>query len=115
MLFDEPGSPRPHRVGAKAVELAENVKRRAGHLNRIVLRILAAAYAETDRFSEAIDPAQNVLQLADSQPTGHWVDDLQLNIANYEGNAPCGARPQEACLPLHDYQRGSRCSMFASA
>jgi len=70
--FDEPGSPRPHRVGAKAVELAENVTRRAGHLNRIVLPTLAAAYAETGRFSEAIDAAQNVLQLAVTQPTGHW-------------------------------------------
>ena len=62
----------PHRVGAKAVELAENVTRRAGHLNRIVLRTLAAAYAETGRFSEAIDATQNVLQFATSQPTGHW-------------------------------------------
>src|SRR5438477_11937534 len=110
-----PGSPGPHRVGAKAVELAENVTRRAGHLNRIVLRTLAAAYAETGRFFEAIDAGQKCL--ATRRQSANWalVDDLQLNIANYERNAPCGARPQEACLPLHDYQRGSRCSMFASA
>jgi len=81
------------RDGAKAVELAENVARRAGHPNPIVLRTLAAAYAETGRFSEAIDTAQNALQLAMSQGNQALANDLRLNIANYEHNFPLRSAP----------------------
>jgi tetratricopeptide (TPR) repeat protein len=76
------------RDGTKAVELAENVAQRAGHPNPIVLRTLAAAYAENGRFSEAINTAQTALQLATSQGNSGLAADLQLNIANYERNLP---------------------------
>jgi TPR repeat protein len=81
------------RDGAKTVQLAENVARRAGHPNAIVLRTLAAAYAETGRFSEAIDAAQDALQLAMSQGNQALADDLRLNIANYERNFPLRSAP----------------------
>jgi protein O-mannosyl-transferase len=81
------------RDGAKAVELAENVARRAGHPNPIVLRTLAAAYAENGRFSEAINTAQAALQLATSQGNSGLAADLQLNIANYERNLPLRSQP----------------------
>jgi len=81
------------RDGAKAVALAENVARRAGHPNPMVLRTLAAAYAETGRFSEAIDAAQDALQLAMNQGNQALADDLRLNIANYERNFPLRSAP----------------------
>src|SRR5205085_5294044 len=49
------------RDGARAVQLAEDVARRAGHPNAIVLRTLAAAYAETGRFVDAIETAQDAI------------------------------------------------------
>jgi cytochrome c-type biogenesis protein CcmH/NrfG len=79
------------RDGLKAVELAENVARRAGHPNVIVLRTLAAGYAESGRFSEAISTAQEAWRLAVSQGNSPLADDLQLNIANYEMNRPLRA------------------------
>jgi len=80
------------RDGAKAVELAENVARRAGHPNPIVLRTLAAAYAETGRFSEAISAAQDALELATSQGNSGLAADLRSNIENYEKNLPLRGR-----------------------
>jgi protein O-mannosyl-transferase len=80
------------RDGAKAVELAENVARRAGHPNPIVLRTLAAAYAETGRFSEAISAAQSALEVATSQGNSGLAADLRLNIESYEKNIPLRGR-----------------------
>ena len=80
------------RDGAKAVDLAENVARRAGHPNPIVLRTLAAAYAETGRFPEAISAAQDALELAKSQRNSGLAADLRSNIANYEKNLPLRGR-----------------------
>jgi len=81
------------RDGTKAVELAENVAQRAGHPNPIVLRTLAAAYAENGRFSEATSTAQTALQLATNQGNSGLAADLQLNIANYERNLPLRSQP----------------------
>jgi tetratricopeptide (TPR) repeat protein len=76
------------RDGTKAVELAEDVARRAGTANVIVLRTLAAAYAETGRFSEAIDIAQNALQLALAQQNDALAENLAFNIASYRVRQP---------------------------
>ena len=76
------------RDGAKAVELARKVIERAGHANVIVLRTLAAGYAESGRFSEAIETAQQALQLAIAQGNSALTEDLQLNIANYRRELP---------------------------
>jgi tetratricopeptide (TPR) repeat protein len=80
------------RDGAKAVELAKNVLQHADHANDantiIVLRTLAAGYAESGRFSEAIETAQQALQLAIAQDNFALTKDLQLNIAKYRRNIP---------------------------
>ena len=76
------------RDGAKAVELAEDVARRAGHPNAVVLRTLAAAYAESGRFSEAIDVAEQARQLAVTQGDAGLAQDLQHNINNYRMSLP---------------------------
>ncbi|HEU5312375.1 MAG TPA: hypothetical protein VFU08_01030 [Candidatus Udaeobacter sp.] len=76
------------RDGAKAIELARKVLEHAGHANVIVLRTLAAGYAESGRFSEAIETAQQALQLAIAQGNTALTEDLQLNIANYRRSLP---------------------------
>jgi hypothetical protein len=82
-------SPDPTtRDGAKAVELAEGVLRHAGHPNAIVLRTLAAAYAEDGLFSDAINAAEDALQLAKAQGNTGLVEDLQRAISNYRMGLP---------------------------
>jgi tetratricopeptide (TPR) repeat protein len=80
------------RDGARAVELAKKVLERAPQANDanliIVLRTLAAGYAESGRFSEAIDTAQRALQLALAQDNFALTKDLQSNIADYRRNIP---------------------------
>ena len=76
------------RDGAKAVELTQKVIRRVGFRSPIILRTLAAAYAENAQFGEAIKAAQEALQLAASQGNSGLVADLQGNIANYQRNIP---------------------------
>jgi tetratricopeptide (TPR) repeat protein len=76
------------RDGARSVELAQNVVRRVGHPNAMVLRTLAAGYAESGRFSDAIDTAEGALQLAIAQNNSALANDLQLNIASYQRELP---------------------------
>jgi tetratricopeptide (TPR) repeat protein len=76
------------RDGAKAVELAKKVLEHAGHADVVVLRTLAAGYAASGRFSEAIETAQQALQLAIAQDNSALIWDLQLNITNYQRNRP---------------------------
>jgi len=76
------------RDGAKAVELAKKVLEQAGHADVVVLRTLAAGYAASGRFSEAIETAQQALQLAIPQDNSALIWDLQLNITNYQRNRP---------------------------
>ena len=81
------------RNGARAVQLAENVARRAGHPNAIVLRTLAAAYAETGRFDDAIDAAQDAIQTAKATRNEGLAADLENNIAAYRQNQPLRSGP----------------------
>jgi tetratricopeptide (TPR) repeat protein len=82
-------SPEPAtRDGAKAVELAERVLQHAGHPNAIVLRTLAAAYAESGRFPDAINAAEQASQLAMAQGNVGLAEDLQRCIANYRMGRP---------------------------
>ena len=76
------------RDGAKAVELAKKVLEHAGNADVVVLRTLAAGYAESGRFSEAIETAQQGLLLAIAQDNSALIWDLQLNITNYQRNLP---------------------------
>lgn len=73
------------RAGEKVLERAPQ----ANDANLIiVLRTLAAGYAESGRFSEAIDTAQRALQLALAQDNFALTKDLQSNIADYRRNIP---------------------------
>jgi protein O-mannosyl-transferase len=80
------------RDGTKAIGLAKELIARTGHANDATAitasRILAAGYAETGRFSEAIETAQQALQLAITQDNVALTKDLQSDIANYRRNLP---------------------------
>jgi tetratricopeptide (TPR) repeat protein len=80
------------RNGAQAVELAKQVIEHpdpGSDVNTpVFLRILAAGYAETGRFSEAIDTAQQAWQLAIAEGNTALAQDVLSNIARYRRNLP---------------------------
>ena len=77
------------RNGLEAVLLAEQASRLSGGNRPIILRILAAAYAETGRFTEARETAQQALQLAeDGQSNAVLVDALRKELALYQMGFP---------------------------
>ena len=55
------------RDGTRAVELGEKALRLSGGKIPMIHRVLAAAYAEDGRFSEAIETAQRGAELANTQ------------------------------------------------
>ena len=76
------------RNGSEAVLLAEQASRSSGGKRPLVLRILAAAYAEAGRFSEARATAHEALQAADDQGNSALSDFLRKEIALYESGQP---------------------------
>jgi superkiller protein 3 len=76
------------RDGAKAIEYAQKLLQLSGGTNPRVFRTLAAAYAESGRFSEAIDTAQRGWELATSQGNSTLADELERNIALYRTDSP---------------------------
>src|SRR5205823_4024447 len=76
------------RNGTRAVALAEDAVHLSGGNNPILLRTLAAAYAEAGRFPEAIHAAQSGFELATSQHNSTLADEFQRNIALYESGTP---------------------------
>jgi len=76
------------RDGPKAVELAEQALRLSGGRIPILFRTLAAAYAESGRFSEAIQAAQQGIELANSQGNPGLATELKGNIALYQERQP---------------------------
>jgi tetratricopeptide (TPR) repeat protein len=81
------------RNGARSVQLAEDIARRAGHPNAIVLRTLAAAYAETGRFNDAIETAQQAIEISRATGNEGLVSDLERSIAAYQSNQPIRSGP----------------------
>jgi tetratricopeptide (TPR) repeat protein len=81
------------RNGERAVQLAEDVANRAGHPNAIVLRTLAAAYAETSRFNDAIAAAQQAIEISRAIGNESLVADLERSIAAYRANEPIRSGP----------------------
>jgi hypothetical protein len=65
-----------------------DVMERAGRNNAGALRILAAAYAECGRFSEAIETAKEGLQLAVAQGSSTFANALREDIIAYQKGIP---------------------------
>ncbi len=76
------------RDGRRAVELAEKALRISGGKIPMIFRVLAAAYAEDGRFSQAIESAQRGADLATSQGNSGLAAELQSSIALYQAGTP---------------------------
>jgi protein O-mannosyl-transferase len=74
------------RNGSEAVRLAQKADSESSRSENhpIVLRILAAAYAESGRFAEAKETARQALQKAETQGNSVLANALQGEIALYE-------------------------------
>ena len=76
------------RNGVTAIQLAQQADQLSGGKNALVLRTLAAAYAEAGQFGKAIESAQTGMQLARSRDDDSLATDLQQQIALYELGLP---------------------------
>jgi protein O-mannosyl-transferase len=76
------------RNGPQAVVLAEQAVRLSGGTNPTFVGTLAAAYAETGRFAEAVEMAQRARQLATDQNHTALADLLQRQIGLYRAGSP---------------------------
>jgi tetratricopeptide (TPR) repeat protein len=76
------------RNGQESVLLAEQASRLSSGNRPLILRILAAAYAEAGRFDDARDTANQALQAADNQGNVALSDVLRKEIALYEAGRP---------------------------
>jgi protein O-mannosyl-transferase len=78
----------PRMKGAIAIRLAQQASENSGGENPAILRILAAAYAQAGRFTEAVACAQKALDLATNQNNDALVTALRDEIQLYGTNAP---------------------------
>ncbi len=76
------------RNGKEAVVLAERVLRLSGPSDPGVLDVLAAAYAEDSRFSEAVQAAQRALDLAAKTRMDTLATAIRSRIALYQTHTP---------------------------
>ena len=76
------------RDGSKAVEVARQANQLSGGANALVLRTLAAAYAENGEFGKAIETARTARQLARMQGDDSLATNLDQQIALYRLNIP---------------------------
>ncbi len=76
------------RNGAEAVELARRAVQLSGGREPAILGTLAAAYAETGRFAEAVATANRALDLATHQHNQTLADGLRARLALYKAGKP---------------------------
>ncbi len=76
------------RNGSKAIQLAQQADQLVGGRNPVILRTLAAAYAENGQFPEAVTTAQRALQLATAQNDAALVNDLKTQLGYYQAGSP---------------------------
>jgi tetratricopeptide (TPR) repeat protein len=76
------------RDGPKAVELARQADTLTGGKNPIVVHTLAAALAESGRFTEAVEVAQRAWQLAEAQAKPGLASQIQHEMALYQTGNP---------------------------
>jgi len=76
------------RDGERAVELGEKALRISGGKIPMIYRVLAAAYAESGRFADAIETAQRGAELATTQSNPGLAAELESNVALYQSGRP---------------------------
>jgi tetratricopeptide (TPR) repeat protein len=76
------------RDGGKALELARQADLETDQQNPFVLHALAAACAETGKFSEAVETAQRALRLAQAQTNTVLAKALETELSLYRVGSP---------------------------
>jgi protein O-mannosyl-transferase len=76
------------RNGARALELAQQANRLSGGQNPIIIKTLAAAYAEAGRFPEAVTATKRAIELATAAGNTTLVNDLRAQIELYQAGSP---------------------------
>jgi tetratricopeptide (TPR) repeat protein len=90
----------PVRNGVQAIQLAQRADELSGGRNPLVLRALAAAYAEGGQFTKAITTARQALQLADAQSDPRLIDSLRSQLKLYQAGVPF-RDPETGPAPSH--------------
>jgi len=76
------------RNGSRAIQLAQQADQLDGGKNPVFARTLAAAYAESGRFNDAIEAAQRALELAVVKGDSALASKLRMDIDLYRMNFP---------------------------
>ena len=76
------------RDGTKAIALSRHAQELLGDKNLMLFRVVAAAYAEAGRFSEAVAAIRRGVQVATEQHQSDFIDLFQSDLALYEINLP---------------------------
>jgi tetratricopeptide (TPR) repeat protein len=76
------------RDGARAVELGEKALRISGGKIPMIYRVLAAAYADSGRFADAVETAKRGAELATTQGNPALAAELESNLALYQSGTP---------------------------
>jgi tetratricopeptide (TPR) repeat protein len=76
------------RDGARAVQLATQANQSSGGNNPLILRTLAAAYAQAGQYPDAVQTAQKALQLAQAQSNTALTGALPREIKLYATGRP---------------------------
>ena len=76
------------RDGTRSAQLGEKALRISGGKIPMIYRVLAAAYAESGRFADAVETAQRGAELATSQGNPPLAAELESNIALYQSGRP---------------------------
>ena len=85
----------PIRDGKRAVELAEKATTLPGGNIPVVLRTLAAAYAEAGDFSKATNTAQRAIDLATAQNNSSLLATLRHELELYQARTPYRESPPQ--------------------
>jgi hypothetical protein len=76
------------RDGASAVAFAQRASDLAGGSNPMILRTLAAAYAESGQYARAMETASQGAQAAAAQSNSALAEELRRNAAAYGKGLP---------------------------
>jgi tetratricopeptide (TPR) repeat protein len=76
------------RNGGRAVSLAEQANQLTGETNPVILRTLAASYAEAGRFSEAAETALRGLEGAHAEANTELGKNIRNEIKLYQAHTP---------------------------
>jgi tetratricopeptide (TPR) repeat protein len=82
------------RNGTRAIQLAQQADQLSGGTNVLVLRTLAAGYAEAGQFGKAIENSQAAIREARMQGDNSLAGELEQEIALYELGLPYREAPK---------------------